>query len=221
MIQNFPRAFLTAFVLATLIWVQRGSAQAQVNTSVTNPSSTSSGSSSNWGASFFSIGSLSQGQLETGGSSYGAYSYLGLNYKISKSRRFSIRPVFTANSAGLDRGGKKVEGNFAWGDAHLAYSDSEIASLGPAGVSTTFKIYLPTSESSKQMRTVLIFRPETFVAYDVAKDTALTWVIKPDFYLQSQTTFADPGSSRRADGSFERKTTPLAVLEHYWSFAGT
>jgi len=212
------------FTLAvtTTAWAQETTLKAGLPRAGETPVSTSAPSSmgqgvSRWGASFFSIGSLSQGQIETGGASYSAYSYLGLNYKLNETRSWSLRPVFNANSEGLDKSGKKISADFSWGDAHLVYSDKEIATLGPVGVSTNFKLYLPTSEFSRQVHTVAIFRPETFVAYDLGGKMWLTWVIKPDFFIQSQTTFEDR-SSPPVEGSYKRKATSLAALDHYLEF---
>lgn len=226
MVQKFRRVLLAAFVftlaVTTAAWAQETTLKAglpragETSVSTSAPSSTAK-AFSKWGASFFSIGSLSQGQIETGGASYSAYSYLGLNYKLSETRSWSLRPVFNSNSEGLDKSGKKVNADFSWGDAHLVYSDKEIATLGPAGVSTNFKLYLPTSEFSRQIHTVAVFRPETFVAYDLGGKMWLTWVIKPDFFIQSQTTFEDP-SSPAVGGSYKRKATSLAALEHYLEF---
>lgn len=173
------------------------------------------GTSSRWGVSFFSIGSLSQKQVETGDSSYGLNGYIGLNYKLSKTQRFSVRPVFNVNSSGLDKRGKQVERGSSLGDAHLVYSDYELASIGPVGVSTSFKYYLPTSEFSQSINNIGKFRPETFISYDLGSFSSITWVIKPDFFIQSQTTFEDTKAPRRKDGTFTRKTTQMAALEHY------
>lgn len=201
-------------VLSTLVNAQENAA---VGTSVLTTTPSTEGPSS-WGVSFFSIGSLSQRQVETGGSSYGFNGYLGLNYKISKTQRFSIRPVFNVNSAGLDKKGNKIEQGSSLGDAHLVYSDYEIASMGPVGVSTSFKLYLPTSEFSQSIHMIAKFRPETFISYNFGKFSSITWVIKPDFFIQSQTTFEDQKAPLRKDGTYPRKTTQFAALEHYLEF---
>lgn len=210
-------AFLGILVLTATVHAQEASTAVGSSVLQTNPEL---GSSSRWGVSFFSIGSLSQKQVETGDSSYGFNGYIALNYKLSKTKRFSIRPVFNVNTEGLDKKGNRIESGSSLGDAHLVYSDYEIATLGPAGVSTSFKLYLPTSEFSQQIHQIAKFRPETFVSLGTGTFSSVTWVIKPDFFIQSQTTFADTKAPLRKDGTYPLKTTQLAALEHYLELDG-
>jgi len=203
-------------VFSTIVQAQETSAAVGTSVLTTTPSA---GGTSPWGVSFFSIGSLTQKQVENGGSSYGINGYLALNYKLSKTKRFSVRPVFNMNTAGLDKRGSKIESGSSLGDAHLVYSDYELASSGPIGVSSSFKLYLPTSEFSQNVNLIAKFRPETFISYALEYPFTLTWVIKPDFFIQSQTTFEDKNSPIRKDGTYTRRTTQLAALEHYLEFA--
>ncbi|WP_413291050.1 hypothetical protein [Bdellovibrio sp. HCB337] len=212
-------ALLGILVLSATVHAQESSTTTAVGTS-TLQTSPDLGPTSPWGVSFFSIGSLSQKQVETGGSSYGLNGYIALNYKLSKTKRVSVRPVFNVNSEGLDKRGSRIESGSSLGDAHLVYSDYELATIGAAGVSSSFKLYLPTSEFSQQIHTIAKFRPETFISYDIGSFSSITWVIKPDFFIQSQTSFEDRKARPRKDGTYPRKTTQLAALEHYLELDG-
>lgn len=224
-VRSFLRFFHRTFVsgMVGILWgvlftSLPVAAQEQTTSLSTTLGSPSDGDSSKWKVSFFSIGSLTQKQVEQGGASYGFNGYLALNYKLSRTQRFSLRPVFNVNSTGLDKKGKVVQQGSSLGDAHVVYSDYEIATLGPAEVSTSFKLYLPTSEFSRSIHTIAKFRPETFVKYELGRFSSVTWVIKPDLFIQSQTTFEDRNGEPLKDGSYRRKTTQLAALEHYLEF---
>src|SRR5437868_9660427 len=67
--------------------------QAQEGTAGISVMENSPGASSpaSWGVSFYSLGSLAQQQIENGGASVFTYNYLALNYKLSKTKRFSVR----------------------------------------------------------------------------------------------------------------------------------
>lgn len=208
------------FLIVISVFFATVSVQAQEGTAGLNvlESSQLNAERSPWGASFFSIGSLTQQQLETGGSSFSAYNYVGLNYKFSSSQRFAIRPVFYYNTAGLDKGGRYVESDSSLGDLHLVYSNYEIASLGDAGVAMSFKVYLPTSEFSQSSKMIAKVRPETIVSWDIGRFSSLSYVAKPDFFIQSNTTFVDAFAPKNTDGSYKkdpRRSTQFAALEHY------
>jgi hypothetical protein len=170
------------------------------------PASATAEVPTNWGVSFYSLGSVAQQQIERGGASYFAYNYIGLNYRLSKTTRFLIRPVFNYTSSGKDKFNKDVKSDTTLGDLHLVYADYEIATLGEANVSTSFKFYLPTSQGAQESGMIVKFRPETFVALDVGRFDTMTYILKPDFFLQSRGSYLD---------AFNKdKTTQIANLEH-------
>jgi hypothetical protein len=164
-----------------------------------------------WGVSFFSLATAPQNQIGQGASVF-AYNYLGLNYKLTKSRRFSIRPVFQYTSSGLDNRGNNAKSGTVLGDAHFVYADYDIGTLGPATVSTSFKFYAPTSDSSQANGTLLKFRPETFISMNVGRYDSLTYVVKPDFYVQSR-------FSNFSEGKYPKEfTTKVFEIEHYLEY---
>ncbi|MGZ3743262.1 MAG: hypothetical protein ACXWRE_06255 [Pseudobdellovibrionaceae bacterium] len=166
-----------------------------------------------WGVSFYSLGSVAQQQIEKGDPSIFAYNYIGLNYKLSKAKRFSLRPVFNYSSAGKDRFAKEVKAETTAGDLHLVYADYEIAALGEANVSTSFKFYLPTSPGAQESHMILKFRPETFISMEVQKYNFLTYALKPDIFLQSRGSYLD--------ASQKEKSTQIAALEHYLEYSAS
>lgn len=175
----------------------------------------------NWGVSYFSIGGLTQDQIEKGTGSFSAYNYIALNYKFSKTRRFSVRPVFYFNTAGVNKYNETVGTSTSMGDLHLVYSDYEIASFSDVEVSTSFKLYLPTSDYTQMTGNVAKFRPETYITKKVGSFSSVSYVLKPDLYIQGHNSFVDETTPRKADGSYRfnpNKTTQMASLEHYVEF---
>lgn len=175
-----------------------------------------------WSVSFFSIGGLTPAQIDKGSGSYSAYNYLSLNYKINKDSKFAIRPVFYLNTSGYDKYNAYQEQSAKLGDLILMYALYNYVDQGPLKISTQFKLYLPTSEQSKINRQIAQFRPETYVELTVIGTDTLTWVIKPDIYLQSQTAYLDSTTPIYDDGTYRfdpRKTTRIAYLEHYLEYA--
>lgn len=197
----------TALFTGLIVKAQTLAPSGTNGTSVLEISPAPSTGTSKWGVSFYSLGSVAQQQVERGDSSYFTYNYIGLNYKISKTQRFSIRPVFNYTTEGKDKFEREVKSETTWGDLHLVYADYEIASLGVANVSTGFKFYLPTSAGSQEAKMILKFRPETFISTEVGHGDLLTYGLKPDIFVQSQQTYLD--------ASNKEKSTPLAALEHY------
>ena len=172
----------------------------------------------NWGVSYFSIGGLSQEQIEKGNGSFSAYNYIALNYKFSKARRISLRPVFYFNTTGINKYNEQVGSSSSLGDLHLVYSDYEIASFADVEVSTSFKLYLPTSQFTAMTGNIAKFRPETYITKKVGSFSSVSYVLKPDYFIQSHNTYLDENAPLRKDGQYPKKNTQMAALEHYVEF---
>lgn len=209
----FWRLFLVTLSIVTAGLV----AQAQEGSVGVSMIENSSANFSNpWGTSFFSLATAPMNQIGSNASVF-SYNYIALNYKLSKTRRFSFRPVWQYATSGNNEWGSEQATKSELGDAHFVYADYEIAALGPANVSTSFKLYAPTSKSSSEDGMILKFRPETYITMNVGRYDTLTYCLKPDFYLQSRTsTF---------DAKHREYMTDVFKLEHYveygWSFSKT
>jgi len=174
-----------------------------------------------WGVSFFSIGSMTQKQIERGGGAFSTYNYLSLNYKLSRAKRLSFRPVFYYNTNGYNRFNDYTSQSIEAGDAHLVYSNYEFADIDDIEVILNMKVFLPTSQSSQVTRMIAKIRPEIIATKPVGRYSSFSYVVKPDIYIQSQMVYIDDTVPKRADGSYKfdpRKTTSMAALEHYLEF---
>lgn len=103
-------------------------------------------------------------------------------------------------------------------DIHVAYSHYDLGYIGDIEISGNLKVYLPNSDYSQEQRTITRIRPELYFLLPIGRFSGLTYVFKPDFYVQSQTAFFDKTVPQRPDGSYvrdPRRTTKRASLEHY------
>jgi hypothetical protein len=195
-----------SLLVATALVMAGASALAQEGTSGIRMVESAPAPVSPWGVSFYSLATAPMNQVGDNASIF-AYNYLALNYKFTKTQRVSVRPVFQYTSSGQNNFGAQVKSDTVLGDAHIVYADYEIATLGPANVSTSFKFYLPTSQSSQDKGMLLKFRPETFISMSVNRYDSITYAMKPDFYVQSRASnFDDRG---------REFMTNVFVLEHY------
>jgi len=202
-------AFRHFLLVTAALFMAAISAQAQEGTSGIRMVEAGPAPVSPWGVSFFSLATAPQNQVGQGASVF-AYNYLALNYKFNKTQRLSFRPVFQYTSQGNDNRGKQVTNDgTVLGDAHVVYADYEIATLGPANVSTSFKFYAPTSDSSQATGMIMKFRPETFISMSVGSFDSLTYVMKPDFYVQSRFSNFTTGKD------IKENTTKVFEIEHY------
>lgn len=192
------------FTAALAVQAQEGTTGiSMVENSAVNPNA------SKWGVSFYNLSSAPMAQLGDSPSVF-AYNYLALNYKFNKTQRVSFRPVFQLTTEGKDKWGNDVKSDTVLGDAHFVYADYEIATLGAANVSTSFKFYLPTSEGSQSNGMLLKFRPETFISWGVGRYDSVTYAMKPDFFVQSRAS--------NFDSRGREFTTNVFVLEHYLEY---
>lgn len=201
-----------ALLITTALFTAALAAQAQEGTTGISmvESSSINAADSKWGVSFYNLSSAPVGQLGEGPSVF-TYNYLGLNYKFNKTQRASFRPVFHHTTSGKDKWGRDSKSDTVLGDAHFVYADYEMAALGPANVSMSFKFYIPTSEGSQNNGQLLKFRPETFISWGVGRYNAVTYVLKPDFFVQSRAS--------NFDSRGREYTTYVFDLEHYLEFS--
>jgi len=208
-------AFKRSLLLTTAFIMTAFAAQAQVSNAVGTSElklEESVPASPTWGVSFYSLATAPMTQITETPSIF-SYNYLALNYKLNKTQRYSLRPVFHYTTSGQNNYGGDVKSDIVLGDAHFVYSDYEIATLGPANVSTSFKFYLPTSQSSIDKGMLLKFRPETFISLNVNRYDTLTYAMKPDLFLQSRSSNKDAGG--------REFMTNVFVLEHYVEYGAS
>lgn len=171
-----------------------------------------------WATSFFSFASATTQQISKGSASVSSYNYLSLNRRLSEDTKFSLRVPFYYNTAGFNKYGDFDKQDVSLSDVHLVYSMYDLGYIGAIDISGNLKLYLPTSDYSQTQRTIAKIRPEMFFEWAFGRFSSLTYVVKPDYYIQSQTAYFDKTTRTRDDGSYvtdPRHTTKIASVEHY------
>lgn len=152
---------------------------------------------SKWSYSFFSFLSAPyELPVKDRTSLVSSYNYVSFNYKIDYTRRVTIRPTFNMNTAGYDVIGREDKASkIELGDLYLQYADYNFALLpGNIGVLAQFRIFLPTSESSRQQKTLAKLGGWFIFSHPFGDSWELNFHTKGYYYWQSQKSY-DGGKS--------------------------
>lgn len=152
---------------------------------------------SKWSYSFFSFLSAPyELPVKDRTSLINSYNYVSFNYKIDYTRRITIRPTFNMNTAGYDVIGREDKAaKIELGDLYLQYADYNFALLpGNIGVLAQFRIFLPTSESSKLQKTLAKLGGWFIFSHPFGDSWELNFHTKGYYYWQSQKSY-DGGNS--------------------------
>lgn len=196
-----------------------GTASSSASTSVSASSSISLQDfdvKNKYSFSFNSFASSSYRAALKNNANIDSINYISFNYKLNPEERFSIRPTFYANSYGYNNRNELVESKSSLADLQLVYSRKSYGEFLGMKSSGSLKLYLPTSEFSRRTEMIAKFRPETYFDYDLTTSDTLTYLLKPDFYLQSHNYFVDENTTKTKTGTYKydpRKTTKKFVLE--------
>jgi hypothetical protein len=177
--------------------------------------SASSGKFKDWGLSFFSLASRKnmqpgiddQKEKEKDRSIF-AYNYFSVNYKVDATQRYSLRLPFGYTSAGYDERGENKTEEFQMQDIHFVYSNYDLGYVGDVDLSGKVKFYLPTSKSTLDKKSIGYIRLEGYADYVISRNWSIAYIVKPDIYLQTQTSYYNSNTDR-----FSR--TKQYELEHY------
>jgi hypothetical protein len=143
------------------------------------------------------------------------YNYFSFNYKINDSSRFSVRPVFTLESPGVNKYNDTVsQWNLNWGDWYAQYSKFDLFEIGPFGSRTNLRLYAPTSEASANNGMIAQIHPELFFETSFRRGSGIEVAFKGDYYLQSKKAY----SFKTESGRTIFTTNKEAELESYIEF---
>lgn len=176
--------------------------------------------------SFFSLASARTKDLDKGGTSIGSYNYLGASYKLDKQSQMAFRYVFFHDTAGFKfNPAKRKEENIGHtttpGDSYFSYSRYDVAEWGGWNLGGQGRIYLPTSQFSRNTGMITQTRLETYLDHGVGKYSSFSYVIKYDYFFQSRTAYIDQEIPLRDNGiipDFAIKTTKHMNLDHFVEF---
>ena len=141
---------------------------------------------------FFNFTSIPMQQANQGSGRFEAYNYLTADYRLSPTRRISLRPVFHWSTGGENLRGEFQAGDVRLGDAYLNYSDSGLVDL-PYDIDfkSQLRVYAPTSETSQQSGMIVRLRPWFTATRRITRDFDLSLHFEPDYYFQRRTASYD------------------------------
>lgn len=136
-------------------------------------------------------------------------SYLSFNYRVSDNFRISARPAFGYALQGTTNSGRETNDKARVRDFSFvaAFSNLLEESL-PAEWSYRFapRLYLPTSDGSKEEGMIARLRLEQSLRWNFARYTDLNFYAKPSYFFQRTTTYVNSAGKIR--------TTKAADSEH-------
>lgn len=170
--------------------------------------------------SFFSLGGYTDKQFRNADPSMEFFdNYVSLNYKISKDFRISARPAFGYSTAGRNSFGDEVTNKIRTRDFSLVVKFSNLfedALSAKAEVANAFRLYLPTSESSKDSGMIARLRYELEGRYNFEKFSNFRYYAKPSYYFQRSTVSLDNSNPKKPN---QIKTTSKFDIEHGGEFS--
>lgn len=165
---------------------------------------------SKFGISWYFIGGQTLNQETEQLSSFDIFdSYLSFNYKVSNDFRISARPAFGYALQGTTNSGRETNDRARVRDFSFVAAFSNVfESYLPASVDYRFapRLYLPTSDGSKEEGMIARLRLEQSLRWNFARYSSLNFYAKPSYYFQRSTTYVNSAGKIR--------TTKAADSEH-------
>ena len=145
-----------------------------------------------WSTSYFGLFNSELKSQEEGGARLSSYNYFSLSYKTSGDRKFSFRVPFTFNSAGFDEfnGNKNNEQEMLLQDLILSFTDYNLILLPwDIGVYWEGRIYLPTSQQSKDTKLITRLRNDFIFSKYLNSHWVMEYASKLNYFYQSQSAY--------------------------------
>ena len=168
--------------------------------------------------SLFSLGGFSDKQFRNADPSMEFFdNYVSFNYKFNRDFRISARPAFGYSTAGRNIFGDEVTDKIRTRDFSLVakYSNLFEDSLSAkAELANAFRLYFPTSDSSKDSGMIARLRYELEGRYNFQKSSNFRYYAKPSYYFQRSSFTVDANPKKP-----NVKTTNKIDLEHGGEFS--
>lgn len=169
----------------------------------------------NFTINLFSLGGVKDRQLKSADPSAEFFdNFISINYKVNPDFRISARPAFAYSTAGTNDRGDTVTNSIHTRDFSFV---AKFTNLFADSLSTSFelanqfRLYLPTSDASKDSGMITRLRYELEGRYSIAQFTSFRYYTKPSYYFQRSTVSLDNSNPRFPNSV---KTTPKIDLEH-------
>lgn len=163
----------------------------------------------------FSLGGYDDKQFHNADPSMDFFdNYVSFNYKINRDFRISARPAFGYSTAGINTYGDKVENKMRTRDFSLVAKFSNLLEdyiSAEFDLSNQFRLYLPTSDASKDSGMIARLRYELETKYHFNRGVNVRYYAKPSYFFQRSTVYLDNSNPNRPNSV---KTTSKIDIEH-------
>ena len=145
-----------------------------------------------WSYSYFGLLSHSWQELERGGARLSTYNFLTAAYRVSQATKVAVRLPFSYNSFGFDDFNKNAiqDQELLLQDIFISYLNYNLILLPfDIGVFWEGRVYLPTSQTSQDMKMISRFRNDFVFSKYFSSEWVVEYVSKLNYFYQSQTAY--------------------------------
>lgn len=167
-----------------------------------------------FGITLFSLGGFTDSQFKGPQPALDFFdNYISFNYKVNRNFRISARPAFGYTTSGFNYRKEEVTNLIRSRDFSLVakftnlFEDLFVASFQLAH---QFRLYLPTSDFSKENGMIARLRYEIEGRYSLSKFSSFRVYTKPSYFFQRSTAYFDNSNPQYPNSV---KTTPKIDLE--------
>lgn len=164
----------------------------------------------NFGITWYFIGGQTVNNTNDQLSSFDIFdSYVSFNYKISDDFRIAARPAFGYALQGTTNAGRETNDRARIRDFSFVAAFSNLFEENlPATMSYRLapRLYLPTSDGSKEEGMIARLRMEQSLRWNIARYDEISFYAKPSYYFQRSTTYLTSAGKIR--------TSKMADSEH-------
>lgn len=200
-IQFFASLLILSMALTTATFSQAQESAETVSSSVTKVDSEGS-SKSSFGIMFYGLGGYDDSQFREAGPSFSIYdSYFSLSWKMQNDIRLSVLPTFGYTTAGKDYQGRETTDKFYWRDFSFSVAQNNLfENYLPAewDLKQKARLYLPTSDGSKEEGMIARLRLEVEARYNLDRYSSIRAYLKPSYYFQRAKSYLSGTSIRAA-----------------------
>lgn len=150
-------------------------------------------SKSSFGIMFYSLGGYDDSQFRNPEPSLSVYdAYVSLSWKMPNDIRLSVLPTFGYTTSGNDNRGAQAADKFYWRDFSISVAQNNLFEnyVGAAwNLKQKARLYLPTSDGSKEEGMIARLRLEFEARYNLDRYSSVRAYLKPSYYFQRSKSY--------------------------------
>jgi len=150
-------------------------------------------SKSSFGMAFYSLGGYDDTQFRNSNPSFSMYdAYVSLSWKMPNDIRLALLPTFGYTTSGNDYRGQEATDKFYWRDFSISVAQNNLFENYLAAewnLKQKARLYLPTSDGSKEEGMIARIRLEFEARYNLDRYSSVRAYLKPSYYFQRSKSY--------------------------------